>query len=307
MASGLLARLPVKRIEGATVRREKGPTEGDSGRIVLRLAPAAAARLRHVAGMGRTPLAMAVDPDPEASATLVWEPGRRELSGITTDGGDDRRLGGSFLALVPSDAEDGGVTLEDGFVVTLREERWKSLMDALTAGRDVTVPPSGAWMALAVSWKTTAMRDIERSGQLVVPGGWDEFQPKVPGPPQEGPAVVETIVLLTPTQELGGRIGVAALAAHARAIEDAVRAQIKEAGALPPRDLVVQVGLAPGRSSSLWVKSRPAGLDDALERALRERLSKLPSPEVQGEVRYQVRFRLWGGTGEPFEASPGAR
>ncbi len=159
MAGSVLQRIPLGRVAGAMVRREAAANEKDCGRIVLRLRPQAAARVHQIASLGQVPVAILTDPDPEVGAMLVWEPGKRDLTSIVAPGGDDRRLGGSFLALVPQAEEDGGGPVEDGFLVLLREASWKAVMQALDEGRDVAIAPTGQRLGLTISWLPAVLHD----------------------------------------------------------------------------------------------------------------------------------------------------
>lgn len=98
------------------------------------------------------------------------------------------------------------------------------------------------------------------------------------------------VLLLTPEAQVEQRVAVVQLGTYVQKLRAAVA--LDEV----PRDLIVQVELAPSRPVTLTLQARPE-TDTA---ALRARLEAVETPYVRGRVVFQLLVRLNGGTGAPL-------
>lgn len=73
--------------------------------------------------------------DSSADCQLVWQPMKSEgIHAISAPGSKGERLGGSYIAFVPSQKADYGVIFEDGFIVMLTNQSWTILRKCLVTG-----------------------------------------------------------------------------------------------------------------------------------------------------------------------------
>jgi len=106
------------------------------GALLLRLPRRAADRLAGIPADG--PAALFTQPDPDATACLVWRSGQGGPTAITPPGGDHTALTGGFVAFVAGQDADEVRVVEDGFAVMLRDESWAAVRSALTTGSAYT-------------------------------------------------------------------------------------------------------------------------------------------------------------------------
>jgi hypothetical protein len=115
------------------------------------------------------------------------------------------------------------------------------------------------------------------------------------------------MILLVSDQELRGIVESSTLGEYVKSLRAGVRDAV---GRLPETsagaDLVVEVKLAPDADPAFAYGLRSIGTDSTLGEHLPERLERVPAPYVEGELRFQILFPLWGGTGRPLVGGEGA-
>lgn len=73
--------------------------------------------------------------DSFADCHLVWQPTKSEgIQAISCPGSKGERLGGSYIAFVPSQKADYALIYEDGFIVMLTNESWSLLKKCFITG-----------------------------------------------------------------------------------------------------------------------------------------------------------------------------
>ncbi len=75
----------------------------------------------------------------------------------------------------------------------------------------------------------------------------------------------------------------------------------------PGSDLVVEVTLAPEHAPAFAFGPRSLGPASTLGESLPQRLERVPAPDVRAEVRFQLLFAPWGGTGRALVGGDGAK
>ena len=91
------------------------------------------------------------EPDPEADAMLVWEPGRRQPTAISVEGASGDPVAGCFVAFVPAGKNE--ITLvEDGFLMAFTAESWDEVRGAMQLGLPASVPGPSGLPIFELSW-----------------------------------------------------------------------------------------------------------------------------------------------------------
>jgi hypothetical protein len=123
-------------------------------RIVLRVARTVADAVRKVLaqpgleeGMG-----LMTDLEPTADACYTWRPGQKAPSAIAPAGRTGRRICGDFVIFAGGQAKNQCTLVEDGFGVTLTDEDWGKVREALAAGTPLCVPTEGDIRAFEIAW-----------------------------------------------------------------------------------------------------------------------------------------------------------
>jgi hypothetical protein len=98
------------------------------------------------------PFAFLTALDPTAGGCLVWVPGQNGPEAIVPPGSDGARLCGCFILFLAGQPANGAKLLEDGFSMELTSEAWNAFCDALIAGEELAIPPTGDRMPFALTW-----------------------------------------------------------------------------------------------------------------------------------------------------------
>lgn len=314
MAASIVARSPRLSLYAASVRLESQAVSWEERtgpgvlvertftfapgkqRIVLRLHPRAAAPLKKA--MTDLPadsvLTLLVGPDPGAPTCLAWEPGQQQPFAISIPSVEGEHLAGNFITFLPQQEEDGGIMLEDGFAVFLRDESWQRIRAALVGGEPISLPvASGEKMGLEIIWLPELDPDFVNPLESHVPGGWAMFGGNMA---TSKTVFMKSISLLTIENVLERRVASKPLSAYIKAITEGVESCLKHAKAGSGQDLALECEVRPDGGRSFGFSVRPGEADDELE-GLRERLMELPPPPVVGPIRFQLNIQLRGGSG----------
>jgi hypothetical protein len=295
-------------VGGLTLPDASVSIEGDT--IFVRLLPTCAPLLAKAfeALPDDRPIALHVGLAPGASACLVWSPGQTAPEAISMPGADGSRIGACYLGLVPQPNADEVRLFEDGVMALVTDKPWASLRAALASGKPFRLARGGGHYDLVVEWIATEYAS-PFGGRHVAPGGFHAYHPAgPPKPPSAGPVGEVQIVLLTSEQGLRAATDSATLGEYIKSIEAGVCDVVGRMPASPGADLVVEVALTPDLPPAFSYGMRSLGPESTLGELLPPRLERVPAPDVRGEVRFQVLFALWGGTGKPLvggDAPPG--
>ncbi len=255
----ILSKLLTLRIPGTTVRKE-------ADEVLLRL-PAEAAKvvdetLSKLAA--ETPVAFLTDPDPEADAMLVWQPGQREPRAITPPGSNAEHMSGCFIGFLPlgflpqHEQKNVSELYEDGFMLKLTSQSWKEVAAALRSGKPLSIPGVSGSRLLGLAWRSA-----------VVPVEIDD----------ETGFKITSIVLYQPEVVVQDRV------AHVEALATFIN-EIKTicghffAGATTPETVDLVIAIRPGRRFKVWFVSMRGPQDSQLD-GLRRRLESAEPPEVR--------------------------
>jgi hypothetical protein len=128
--------------------------EGNRGKVVLRLTPAAAGKLEQaLSAIGdRGVLAILMPPAPNSDARLVWQQGSKVASAITDPAADPVRMAGNFVTLVAAGDDPGAQPVEDGFAVFLPGEAWKKAREAIAKKDTFSLAPTGGLAPFEIDW-----------------------------------------------------------------------------------------------------------------------------------------------------------
>jgi hypothetical protein len=101
---------------------------------------------------GRVVSAILPTLEPGVSAALVWSPGQTEPEAICADGPAPTAIAGTFVALIPNDAEDDVVRfMEDGCVVVLSTQSAQRLVASLRTATAVELRGEHRALRITVS------------------------------------------------------------------------------------------------------------------------------------------------------------
>jgi hypothetical protein len=141
------------RVTGATVRKEQG-------QVHLRLPQKAVGLFEEGISQApaNAPIAFVANPDPEADAMLVWEPGQRQPEAISPPGSTGERVGGCFVVFLPEQGSNGGEPFEDGFVMKLTNPSWEQISQAVRSCRPVLINGATGSPVFRLSWVTDTTR-----------------------------------------------------------------------------------------------------------------------------------------------------
>ncbi len=159
----ILSHVPGMPLRGAVVRQEAtlrertevpgvGPQIKLAGEwVVLNLPPEAPGLLaKGLAGLAPTaPFALFTDIDVAGGSALVWHPGDTAPASITA-AKTVNSMGGSFVLFAGSPGDQGANLIEDGFAVTMSEQQFGELREALSKGKPFRVAPSPGRMEFSL-------------------------------------------------------------------------------------------------------------------------------------------------------------
>jgi len=302
----LLTKAPAAHLAGVSVRLERkgglantSKTDGffvPGDRVVLRVLPRGAAELREAAAakVSEDAMLMLLEMDPTAGTSLVWYPGQPNPTVIVcpTAGGD--RLTANYLFLTDK-SEPTATASEDGFGLFFPEATWKRIREAFIAGKPITIPGHGDMPEFAVEHVSTTYVSPVDGKRYESEAGWDEARPAGEGSTSKRSGQVDaSIVLLTSQIDMEQRTTVEDASGVMKAIIAAVEAQVGTSKG-PSSDLVVECELLPGKRKTFQIAQRPTA-DRPFAQAVHEKLEKIAIPEVKGPVKFQVVFKIRGGS-----------
>ncbi|TKC97156.1 hypothetical protein [Polyangium fumosum] len=303
----LITRTSRQHLRGVSVRLERkgglanvSKTESfflPGDRIVLGVLPRGEGGLKEAAAAkgNEDGLVMLLEMDPRAGTGLFWYPGQTTASAIASPAAGSERLTGNFLILTgKKEANEAGVA-EDGFVMIFPDATWKRIREALRSGNEITIPGQGEMPAFAVEHVPTTYENPIDGKRYEAEGGWDTARPQGDGTaPKRSGQVDATVVLLTSEQEIEQRTTVDDAAAVIKQIITIVEAQVGTSKG-PGSDLLVECELLPGKKKKFEMAQRP-DVDQPFAQAIYEKLEKIVVPDVKGPVKFQVVFKIRGGS-----------
>ena len=266
-------------------------------RIVLRVLPRGQGDLKEAAAAkgNEDGLVMLLEMDPRAGTGLFWYPGQTSASAITGHAAGSEHLTGNFLLLTGKNQENQASVTEDGFVLMFPKATWKRIREALLAGKEITIPGQGEMPAFAVEHVPTTYENPIDGKRYEAESGWDTARPQGDGAaPKQNGQVEAAVVLLTSEQEIAQRTTVDDAAGVIKQIITIVEAQVGTSKG-PGSDLLVECELLPGKKKNFEMAQRPA-VDQPFAQAIYEKLEKIVVPEVKGPVKFQVVFKIRGGS-----------
>jgi hypothetical protein len=86
------------------------------------------------------PVALLPNFDPQADASLAWQPEQNQTVMNVTPQSAMARVAGCFLLVLPEQATLTTRQVEDGFSLLLPSDTWVKLREALAAGQPLTLP-----------------------------------------------------------------------------------------------------------------------------------------------------------------------
>ncbi|MDC3985445.1 hypothetical protein [Polyangium jinanense] len=302
----MITKGPRTHVRGASVRMErKGGLKNGApaksfflpgDRVVLRVLPRGLDNLKAAIAKGdKDALILMLEMDPSSNTGLFWYPGQTGISAITSPVGMNDRITANFLVLAgDKDASKAGVA-EDGFFLMFPVATWKRIREALISGKEITIPGQGDMPAFAVEHvETTYVNPIDGK-RYESEWGWDTAQPEGGAAAQKRNDKVETsLVLLTSEQDIAKRTTVDDLSEFAKQIITIVETQVGTSKG-PGTDLLVECELLPGKKKKLEMAQRPT-VDQPFAQAIYDKLEKIVAPEVKGSVKFQVLFKIRGGS-----------
>jgi hypothetical protein len=227
-----------------------------------------------------TALALLAEPDVDANACLVWQPGQRSPEAISPPGSDGSRASGGFMLFVPQQTADAGQLMEDGFAFLLRDASWQATRNALCSGSPLQIQPMGQGMGLAIAWDANA------------------GAPPVQGLPATGELYLR---IHTSMDEIAERLPPGALSPYTEAVERAMQAPFAQLPRGIGQDLRLDLTLLPPGRAEVRLSSQP-GLDMSTLQRVYEALMAIPVPPVTGgPVVCRGAMAIWGGTGTPLD------
>jgi hypothetical protein len=99
------------------------------------------------------PVVFRAEPDPDADALLVWQPGQQDPQAIAFEGSPGKRVGGCFVAFSGHDETNVIQLAEDGFLMRFTAEGWAQIRRALQSGLPAAVPGPDGLPIFELSWK----------------------------------------------------------------------------------------------------------------------------------------------------------
>ncbi|HEU4403784.1 MAG TPA: hypothetical protein VFS43_00595 [Polyangiaceae bacterium] len=289
------------RVGGMVLPDASVTVEGDVATLRLR-PPCAAPLAQGVPTMPEDrPIALFPGLGAEAPACLVWSPGQSEPEAISLPGGDGTRFGACFVAFVAEQPADETRLFEDGVIVMLTDRSWYELRAALAAGRPYRLERGAGRLAFVVEWPQGDDQG-PFAERLEAPAGWRVYRPEgLRAERAEGPVGEMQIIVFASDAELKAAVDAATLGEYVKSLRAGVR---DVAGRLPEgspgSDLVVEVKLAPDAPPAFAYGLRSLRPESSLGEHLPRRLERVPAPDVERELRFQILFPLWGGTGKPL-------
>jgi hypothetical protein len=205
-----------------------------------------------------TLVAFVADPDPNAKASLAWDPGEKQQQVIGYVGNGGRQINGSFVTLVEGKEERQSLTrmIEDGFGVVLTPEDWRAVREALVGGRSLSLKTTGATTTLDIQWRRSQGEKSDKGFRVV------------------------NLVLYQSQEVLQQRAHVEALSVFLKQLEGACEEYF--GNDTTPQNLDIVVVIKPGRRFRIWFVASTAAVGPRSFEALRTKLEQAQAPEVVG-------------------------
>jgi hypothetical protein len=225
---------------------------------------------------------------------MAWEPGQKHQFAISKPSSTGAYIAGNFISFVPQQEEDGGIVLEDGFAVLLRDESWQRIRAALEGGQPLSLPAeSEDRMGLEIVWLPELDPDCGDPLESHVPSGWAAFGGNLK---THEPVYMKSISLLTINDVLRRRVETEALATYINAIKATVKSHLTDATDSPGQDLALECEVRQDGGRTFGFLVRPETADDAIE-GMRGHLMEIAPPKVVAPIRFQLNIQLRGGSG----------
>lgn len=256
----------------------------------------------------QTPLLLLTDLDERADAVLVWQEDKKVPPlAISAPGTEGNRIAGSFICFAPDQTSDHGMIIEDGFVLSTKQETWDELRNSLVNGSPFYLAREDEGYDFKLAWhqdedQAAGPDTIEISGiDLGCRGGVSKIasEEKI-----TVPAYATEISLLTHEAEIRRAIQADVLRRYIEHIEDIVRDHFMCMGESDGFDLSLLCTLLPERKVEFEASSNPI-MEAEDETDLLDRLSIIYAPEIsEGKIKFKIDLAVWGGSSNSkFEPS----
>jgi CHAT domain-containing protein len=261
--------------------------------------------------------AFLTDSEDAAEQLLLWQPGQKDAVAFDMTGqcasdpgrtlGGYYRSSGSFVAFGVGVDEDRTVVIEDGFGVTLTDESWGKVKEALRLGTPVVIPPTRQpGSAFAIEWTATSYRSPIDGRVVYAPEGHRLYKPRT-APTSDDSAQGDRALQLRMTRFLSSdralrdEISLATLAAYMNQADQVLEECLTALGQDAKHDFVVRYELGPAAKTGIRLAMRPALPAPELEE-IYDRLLAVPAPRVNANpLVFELLYTAWGGTGEPLD------
>jgi hypothetical protein len=264
-------------------------------RLILQVPPRCREQVQQILGQAgeEAPLALLLEPYPRANARLVWRSGQEGMQLLQAQPDEVSCLTGGFLALMPAtELADRGEICEDGFVLHLGPDSWKSVRTALQSGQDVAIRTKGDFREFSLEGGPKAAPVAENSSG---DAGVEEGVPPANG---EEPVRLVQAVSHYSLARIKQRVNRTELSHYITALEAALREYFQSQPALPGRALTLTCALYPGAGARHWAEWLPGGPPASVTEGLLRRLREVPAPALrQGPFSFLLSFSVGVGSG----------
>jgi hypothetical protein len=163
------------------------------------------------------------------------------------------------------------------------------------------VPATTNGLSFSLEWIFLTYQNPIDGLSYEAEGGWYHYSPNsFPDRMSDEPVRMGEMILLTSESELAARVQVNDLAEYSLAIEKSVIEHFTSVEQGAGQDLLLEFKIQSDGPVKLGMALRPWTDNNHLNE-LSQRLLRLPSPEVnQDSIRFQVVFKLWGGSGQSY-------
>lgn len=245
-----------------------------------------------------TPMMILADLDERADALLVFQPEKKAAPlAISAPGTPGSRIAGSFICFAPAQAVDQGMIIEDGFVITMREQPWVELKNSLLNGSPFYLSRQDDGYDFRLAWtqdeaQAPGPETIQVSG---IELGCSNYKKGEEAEKTTVPAYATGINVLTHESEIKKLIDMQVLRRYIDHIEDIVRDHFLCMGETDGFDLNLTCAILPERKAEFEVKSNPVMEADD-ETDLLDRLAITYAPEIsEGTIKFSLDICVWGG------------
>ena len=246
-----------------------------------------------------SPIMLLTDLDERADALLVFQPEKKAAPlAISAPGTPGSRIAGSFICFAPSQTHDQGMIIEDGFVITLREQTWAELKNSLINGSPFYLPRHDEGYDFRLSWHQD---EAQAPGPNTIQISGIELGCRAGGNVADCdekstvPAYATGINLLTHENEIRKILELELLKRFIERLEDTIRDHFLCMGETDGFNLTVTCMILPDRKAEFELSSNPVMEADD-EQDLMNRISLIYSPEItEGNIKFTMDLCVWGG------------